>query len=384
MRKSTVVTYAHSALFYESPEELTAALADFVTAGIAADEHVMAVVDARRGELLRERLGTAEGFTLADSADVYTSPTRTLSTYIDMVRDGTVGGRRMRVAGEPIWAGRSPVELQQWSCVESASNAAFADSMLTMLCPYHVTALPPEIVSTARRTHPVVRDRHGASPSPEYVEPEQFHLAVRRSPLPPPPPGESTLVVLSSDAVAHACATVEAFASAQWIVTDRRADLVAAVDEVVSAARAESAADLSIRMWTDVHGLTCDIAGRWSVPAALPAFLRTAQESDGAPGMWMPGQRCDLIAIRELAGTTTVRLRLDPKMRGATEACSVVADLLGVHALGACDRDEAVAVETHVAGCQSCSEELAELALAATALELASHPRDPEPGCEDA
>jgi len=384
MSESTVDTYAHSALFYETLEGLTASLADFVAAGIAGDENVMVVVDAKRGEMLRERLGTAQGFALADSADVYTSPTRTLTAYIDTVRDGTAEGRRMRVAGEPIWAGRSLVELQQWSCVESACNAAFADSMLTMLCPYHVTALHPEIVSTARRTHPVVRDRHGAASSPEYVEPERFHLAMRCSPLPPPPPGESTLVVLTADAVAHARATVDAFAGARWIVTDRRADLVAAVDEVVSAATAESASNLSIRMWTEGRGLTCDIAGRWSVPAGFPAFLRTAQESDGVPGMWMPGQRCDLIAIRELAGTTTVRLRLDPETRGANEACAVVSDLLGVHALGACDPDEAVAVETHLAGCPACSDEHAELVLAVAALELAYQPHDAERGSEDA
>jgi hypothetical protein len=388
MDESAAAGYAHCALFYETPEDLTDALAGFVTDGIARDENVLVVVDDERGQMLRERLASTEGFQLAVSSDVYTSPTRTLAAYIQAVREGTTGGRRMRVAGEPIWAGRSLVELQEWSCVESACNEAFADSMLTMLCPYHVTALHPEIVAAARRTHPMVRTRNRDTVSTEFVQPRRFHRSMRQSPLPPPPPGESTHVPLAGRAVQRARESVDAFAAAASVAAVPRAELVAAVDEVVSAATDGAAADLSIRMWTDVHGLTCDISGRWAVPSDFPGFLRTPMESEGLPGLWTPGQRCDLIAVRERAGVTTVRLRMAPSVDASSDdvsidvttaaptapSCAEVSELLGVHALGACDADETVAIEVHLAECPACSRELRDLTEVVRAIELAYRP----------
>jgi hypothetical protein len=251
--------------------------------------------------------------------------------------------------------------------------------MLTMLCPYHAGELHPEILAAARRTHPVVRTRGHEAVSSEFVDARRFHRSMRQSPLPLPPPGVSSHVALGRQAARQARESVDAFATAASVPHSRRAELVAAVDEVVAVATNGAAANLSLRMWTDVHGLTCDISGQWVVPSEYPAFLKTPAESEGLPGLWTAGQRCDLIAVRERGGVTTVRLRVGAE-KEPPRSCADVSELLGVYALGACDVDEAAQIETHLGGCPACSIELGDLTDVVTALELAYRPlTDPLP-----
>ena len=110
-----------------------------------------------------------------------------LAAYIATVRDGTNDGRAMRVAGEPIWTGLSPVEIAEWACVESACNVAFADSRLTMFCPYDTSVLDPAIIDVARRTHPELRSDGRTATSDHYSEPLQFHSMIRTTDMPPRP-----------------------------------------------------------------------------------------------------------------------------------------------------------------------------------------------------
>jgi hypothetical protein len=352
--------FAHTALLYDRVEQLTDVLAQFVSDGIEADEHVMVVLDRAKGRMLTERLGSDGGFQLADSADVYTTPTRTLAAYIGAVQDASAGGRAVRVAGEPTWAGRSALEVVEWGCVESACNTAFARSTLTMLCPYEVPLLDPDVVATARRTHPRVRRCDDVQESPDYVEPAEFHRSARGQALPIPATGTSRRLTFAADEIDHGCRFIETFSRASSVPDHRRDQLVAGAREVIAAAAAGGARDLSLVVFTDADGWTCDIAARWPV-VAFPGFLRHPAEEEGRPGLWAPGQLCDLISVRERDGVTTVRLKISRSHAPVNPTCGEIAEFLGVYVLGACATDEAVLIEAHLAECTSCSHEANDL-----------------------
>jgi hypothetical protein len=58
-------------------------------------------------------------------------------------------GRRVRLIGEPIWAGRSPVEYPACAQHEALINAAFTGRPATILCPYNTELLDPVWIEDA-------------------------------------------------------------------------------------------------------------------------------------------------------------------------------------------------------------------------------------------
>ena len=80
-------------------------------------------------------------------------------------------GHRVRIIGEPIWAGRSAVEYPACAQHESLINSAFTGRKATILCPYDVTELDPMCVHDAHRTHPVMVTTTRRWDSPRYADP---------------------------------------------------------------------------------------------------------------------------------------------------------------------------------------------------------------------
>ena len=374
--------YTHTAFFYEGVDELIPALARFVRDGVAADEHVLVVVDRVKGEMLVGHLGGAEGFDLADSADVYISPTRTLANYIDTVRDSTSDGRAMRVAGEPIWAGLDSVHVAEWTCVESACNLAFADSALTMLCPYDISILDPAIVVAARQTHPEFRFGDVALASEDFTDPHQFHSVIRHSVLPRPHGPFVECSVDSMADLAHVGWLIATFPEVHAVPAARISDLVSSVDYVIRTALKHDARALTVGLWLDGSHIVCDVIGPWKTTTPFAGFFAHPSERAGSPGLWCAGQRCDLIAIREQDGVTTVRLQISTVPESVNPTCAEFAEFAGVYALGACEPDEVVMIEAHLAECPTCRDENEKLAAVVAELNAergATRPSSPEP-----
>jgi hypothetical protein len=60
----------------------------------------------------------------------------------------------MRGIGEPIWAGRTELELVESQRHESLLNVTFApDTSLWLRCPYDTGALSAAVIDEARRSH---------------------------------------------------------------------------------------------------------------------------------------------------------------------------------------------------------------------------------------
>ena len=348
--------FTHRALFYEADSELVDALVPFVRDGVAAAEKVVVVVRPEVGALLARRLGTTEGYDLLDSEQLYTYPVHTLAQYVEAVRAGTEDGRRMRVAGEPVWVGRSETEIAEWSCVEAACNVVFDGAPLSMLCPYDVSRLDAAVVDAARRTHPEVQVGSDVSRSPRYGA-HDHRRAVRGTAL-PSAPVHSEELVFAPAADDSAVTDFATQAAAGWGMADARLrDLAAATRDLVHIARALSVETAVVRLWTDDAALLCelDVAGSLDDPFT---GLRPPDSADpGVDRLWQTAQTCDLVAVREIEGGTRIRLHFADFVVPARPGCGGIDELLGVYALGVCDDDERATVEEHLVTCAECRAE---------------------------
>ena len=116
---------------------------------------------------------------LVDSADWYRSPIGALSDYQKFVADRfELGAAWIRIIGEPLWAGRSESEVEEWTRYESMINLSFAPSPTTIVCPYDLRAVPEKILDHARQTHPKIAEGGATTVSPAYREPEDFLLSL--------------------------------------------------------------------------------------------------------------------------------------------------------------------------------------------------------------
>jgi anti-sigma regulatory factor (Ser/Thr protein kinase) len=351
-----VAAYTHRALFYETTDELVDVLVPFVTGGIEADEGVLVIVTSSVGESLRQRIGSGAGYDLWDSKSVYTFPVRTLAGFVETIRAGTEGGRSMRVAGEPIWAGRSPVEIAEWTCLEAACNVVFAESALRMLCPYDLSTLGRSVMAAARRTHPDIVRGSQVTTSSEF-SPFGHQANVRATELPHRPGSCEQISIYSAADVVSVLSFVEEFARGHDMARSRLTDLSLAVHEMVTEVVQYRLGPTQLHLWTTDHELICEIESRGSLGSPFAGYLppSLASATDGA--LWSVGQRGDLVAVRQHGATIVVRLSFSDYLVASRPGCDGIDTLLGVYVLGACDPQEAVLVEAHLALCADCRAE---------------------------
>jgi transcriptional regulator with XRE-family HTH domain len=168
----------HRVLPYGSDEEFLAAAIPFLNGGIGRSESLLAVTTEEHIELLRDSLGDgSERLEFADSGHWYRSPDAALNGYRTFVNEKVEAGASwVRIVGEPIWTGRSDLEITAWTRYESLLNLSFAASPVTIVCPYDNSTLPEAVLADARRTHPEAVHADKTLANPAYREPEDFLL----------------------------------------------------------------------------------------------------------------------------------------------------------------------------------------------------------------
>ncbi len=355
-----VATYSHSALFHDTDDELVAGLVSFVEQGIEADERVVVVVSSSVGEMIRERVGPGAEFDLLNSADVYTQPVRTLGAYVETVRAGTGKGRSMRVAGQPIWTGLSPLEIAEWTCVEAACNLVFASSPLQMLCPYDTARLDPSVIAAARRTHPEIRHGSRVTTSPEFSH-FAHQRAVRASELPARPATSEQISMFSAADLAPVQSFVEAFARSQGTADGRITDLALTVGELVDHVIDFRAGPARLYIWATAEQLVYEIESSGLLSSPFAGYLPPSASDPIETGLWLTGAKCDLLAVRERLGNTTMRVHFQDYLVSPRVECNGIDELLGAYVLAACDPEEMVLVDAHLATCAECRNEAARL-----------------------
>jgi anti-sigma regulatory factor (Ser/Thr protein kinase) len=218
-------------------------------------------------------------------------------------------GRRVRLIGEPIWAGRSQTEYPACAQHEALINAAFAGRAATILCPYHAELLHPDWVEDAYRTHPVMWDGTRRFESVHYRDPVAvaagFNLA-----LPEPPAGAATMTV-DLMTLPAARRFVSAIARSAGVAERRLPDLALAVNELAANAVEHGGGQGEVTVWTDREHLVCQVADGGHLSDPLAGRIPVPPDSGaGGRGLLLVNQLCDLVRTHTTPHGTTIQVFL--------------------------------------------------------------------------
>ncbi|WP_328296549.1 sensor histidine kinase [Streptomyces sp. NBC_00435] len=303
--------FVHPALFYQDLPEYVTGVGGFVRGALTAGEPVLVAVPGAHLDALRESLGgNAAEVTWTDMTGLGRNPGRILAALQDFA--DLHAGRPARIVGEPIWPGRSPAEVLEATRHEALINTAFAGRPATILCPYDVQGLAPEVLADARRTHPtLIEDGHDL-PSPGYSGASEVSADCDR-PL-PEPVGDVPQLDYSYGGLAEVRAYAEGWARGTALTPARRGDLVLAVSEAAANSLSHGGGKGTLRLWTTGGSRPEVVAeirddGRLADPLAGRRRPSLAS-SDGGRGLWMIHQLCDLVEVRATESGFTLRLHM--------------------------------------------------------------------------
>jgi len=200
-----------------------------------------------------------------------------------------------------------PARRDTWIRYESAINDVFATAPAWIICPYDTRHLPEKVISSARRTHPVVRaDRR--EPSRLYQRPRRLLRAVAE---PVPPIRREPLVVVSLDVPMSARrARYVVRAVAEGLGWQRPAidDLLLVVTEIAVNSLVHGRGDRDLKVWVEDTTIICEVTDHgdgFSDP--LVGYRPPARSGHHGMGLWMANQLSDWLAIDRHDGTTRVR-----------------------------------------------------------------------------
>ena len=302
------MAFRHQALLYAGADGFLEGTVPFLRAGALAGDAMLVVVSAAKIERLREALGRhAARVTFADMSRVGSNPARIIPAWRDFVEAHP--GRRLRGIGEPIWAGRSAAELVECQRHEALLNLAFAGADdFTLLCPYDVDALDPEVVQKAHESHPMLVQAETAVPSALYTD-EATIAAPFAAPL-PDPPADAHATAFDAGTLRAARAFVSARAAAAGLSHERVGDLILAVNEVTTNSVRHGGGHGVLRIWVDDDAVICEIGDAGAITEPLAGRRKPSDGRVGGHGLWLVNQLCDLVQIRAFAGGGVVRLHM--------------------------------------------------------------------------
>src|SRR6476661_281517 len=251
--------FRHEALMYAGMADFVAGTVPFIRGGLEAGEPVLVVESAAKIALLRSELGAdAHSVVFADMADVGANPARIIPAWRDFVKRNGSGGRRLRGIGEPIWNGRTPLELIECQRHESLLNTAFATGQpWWRVCPYDTEAMDPSVIDEARRSHPYVTDGTSFHRSNDFRGLDAC-AAPFDVPLPEPGSGVHELAFNAFNLV-EVRGLAGRFASAAGLPRSRTADFVLAANEVATNSVLHGGGKGSFRIWRDAGALSCEV-----------------------------------------------------------------------------------------------------------------------------
>jgi len=301
--------FVHPALLYRGAGDYLAGTVPFIQAGLAAGEPVMVAVPGQNLAQIRSALGADSGrVQLHDMSVAGRNPGRILPAVL-LAFAAAHPQQRVRIVGEPIWAGRTEVEYPACAQHEALINAAFADRAATILCPYDLTSLDQNAVDDAYRTHPVLLTATERWDSPHYDDP--FAVAATFNLPLPPAPSDAATIAIELKTLGEVRHLVSALATGYGMTADRIVDLVIAVNEVASNTVEHTLNTGTLAVWRENGTMVCQLndsghiadplAGRLPVPPDIP---------EGGRGLVMVNYLCDLVRIHTGPDGTTIRLHM--------------------------------------------------------------------------
>jgi anti-sigma regulatory factor (Ser/Thr protein kinase) len=309
MSTTTAEPFTHPALLYSDDDEYLAGTVPYIREGLAAGEPVAVAVPADRLALIRDALSAdAERVLLRDMMVAGRNPGRIIPTVL-LAFANAHPGRRVRLIGEPIWAGRSATEYPACAQHEALINAAFTGRPATILCPYNTRLLDPAWIEDAYKTHPIMVDAGGGFDSIHYDEPALVAAAFNL-PLPDPPSHAATLTV-DLFALPAVRRMVTEHAERAGLSPQRTEDLVLAVNELTTNTVRHGGGTGILALWADDDQLVCQLADNGCLSDPLAGRIPVPPDAlGGGRGLLLVNQLCDLVRVHTTSAGTTIRAYL--------------------------------------------------------------------------
>jgi anti-sigma regulatory factor (Ser/Thr protein kinase) len=305
-----VGTLEHDAFLYSDAASYRAGLLSFIREGLERDEPVLVAVPQPGLGLLRAALDDDElkRVRTADMAVAGRNPGRIIGSVLTaFVAEHP--GTRVRIIGEPIWAGRNPDEYSVAAEHEALINVALGGLPAFIRCPYDVTRLDRSVLVDATRTHPVMAADGDRWTSPGYADPVAV-ATLFDSPPSPAPPDADVMVVGPGTGTRSARRFVHDFGEAAGMSPERLGDLRLATQELVVNTLVHSGGQGLLSIWVAGGQVVCQIQDGGRIDDPL-AGRRPPAPPEIGHGLYIVHQVCDLVRIHRRSTGTTVRIFLD-------------------------------------------------------------------------
>ncbi|MFH8611484.1 anti-sigma factor RsbA family regulatory protein [Streptomyces sp. NPDC018029] len=295
--------FVHPALFYRGREEYLAGTVPFVLDGLDAGEAVAVAVPEANLDLIRTALGVrAEKVQLLDMAQAGRNPGRIIPRVLRAFADAHPEGR-VRIIGEPIWAGRTATEYPACAQHEALINLAFQGREATILCPYDEVNLDETVLTDAHATHPTIIRSGTEDTSPAYA-PEAV-VSRYNQPLTAPDdvPQVSYAKQSLSDVRHHAILR----AAELGLPEARLQDFALAVAELTTNSVIHGGGSGALRIWTQDHHVVFEVRDAGVLADPLAGRCPPPRDRRGGRGLLLVHVIADLVRVHTdpADGTTT-------------------------------------------------------------------------------
>jgi anti-sigma regulatory factor (Ser/Thr protein kinase) len=279
---------------------------DFVRAGLLLDERVLVALPGARLRAVRGALGeSARHVAFADMEELGSNPARIIAAWLQFVTEA--GDRPSRGVGEPVWAGRTSVEVKECQLHEALLNDAIPSTVpLWLRCPYEVSALPPEVVAEALSAHPWVAGSDGVARANESYGGGGLGATGFATPL-PEPPAASVVRTITAETLRTVRDLALHVARVCGVSEERAADLGLALHELGVNTVVHGHGG-TLRLWRTPEALVCEVTDAGVVADPLTGRLAPGGDEPDGRGLWMVNQLCDLVQLRSSESGTTVRV----------------------------------------------------------------------------
>ena len=299
-------TLEHDAFFYGTDDEYVAGVLGFVREGLAREEPVLVSVPGWHLDLLRAAMTPEETprVRLRDMTVAGRNPGRIIGSVLTaFVREHP--GTRVRIVGEPIWAGRTDEEYPACAEHEALINVACGPLPAYIQCPYDTNRLPSSVLTDATRTHPTLAAGTDRWDSPSYTDPSMVAASFDVD-LSPAPQGAEFAIIRLETGPRAARMLVHDAGLMYGLDGERLAEVRLVAQELAVNTLTHSRGDGILEVWTADDHLVVQVqdGGRISDPLA---GRRAPEPPHVGHGLFVVHQLADLVRIHRESSGTTVR-----------------------------------------------------------------------------
>jgi anti-sigma regulatory factor (Ser/Thr protein kinase) len=299
-------TLEHDALFYATDDEYVAGVLGFVREGLKLDEPVLVSVPGWNLDLLRDALTPDETprVRLRDMTVAGRNPGRIIGSVLTaFVAEHP--GTRVRIVGEPIWAGRTDEEYPACAEHEALINVALGPLPAYIQCPYDTSRLPTSVLTDATRTHPMLAAGSERWTSPSYTDPTMVAASFDLGLSPTPPDAE--FVVIGPDTGARAARVlVHDAGRMHGLDGERLAEVRLVAQELAVNTLTHSPGRGILEVWTADDHLVVQVQDGGRITDPLVG-RRAPEPPHVGHGLFVVHQLADLVRIHRESSGTTVR-----------------------------------------------------------------------------